>query len=452
MKRLGLVLFLISACTASVDAPGTGDDDGGGGGGGGGGGPGAGNDTVRFRVTTIHDERGDAIDFATGEPVHTHAGPTAQLGNEDCATVYKHAYLMDAAAPKFGRETAPNPLAWNIEADGAAEYRVRGAGDTTVVDWTGVEGTAIALHRDTLADGMYFLDVRVDEAVATTCFDLHLLAAPIEVSAAQRDAAGLTGMTLPAVSPFSQLFGASPTPAFTQRFVHHTAEPVTLVIDVAKPGGTFMRRAVDDFVVASTGAVSILCTRDSDSYFSDDPRCWDLSEVPDPADNVASGPLASGAWTLAVIDEATNAPAANCTISGLRASCQLAPRATTAASQAYRIVLSASELVDLQPRSDGSYGEITIGGKTFTGRVLEVVERCAEFVERTRNGVTTVTCTSVVRYSRIDALDQAKIAFDPITFALATATSPTLPAAPIASTGAPAYVWDAGDADLPGPQ
>jgi hypothetical protein len=448
MKRLGSILFLISACTASVD-PTAGDETGGGDDGGG---PGAGNDTVRFRITTIHDERADVIAYASGEPVHTHAGPTAQLGTESCTAVYKHAYLMDAAAPKFGREVTPNPLAWNIEADGDAEYRVRGANDEAVVDWRAVEGSTITLYRDTLASGSHFLDVRVGDAIATTCFDLHLLTAPLEVQAAQPDPTGLAGMSFAAVSPISQLLGSTATPAFTQRFVHHTAEPLTLAIDLAKPAGTYMRRAVDDFVISRTTQVGILCSRDSDGFESGDPLCTDTSAVPDPVDTVGSGPLSLGTWTLAVIDEATNAPAANCTINALRATCQLAPRATTAASQVYRVVLSVSELAQLQPSSTGPYAEHTIAGKTFTGRTLGTVQRCGSFISETKFGVTITSCTSAVEYTRINALDQARLSFDAIPFALATSASPALPAQPIASPGVPAHVWDAGDADLPGPQ
>lgn len=451
MKRLGSILFLISACSASVDAPG---GSGGGDDTGGPGGPGAGNDTVRFRLTTIHDERNDVIDYATGEPVHTHAGPTAQLGTEDCTPVYKHGYLMDPAAPKFGRESAPNPLAWDIEADGAAEYRVRDASEATISDWRAVEGESIALYRDTLGGGggMHFLDVRVGEAVATTCFELTVLAAPLEVKAAEPDATGLAGMTLAASSPFSRLFGTTPTPAFVQRVVHHTAEPVTLVIDVAKPVATYMARGVDDFVVASTTPLGLLCSRDSDGFESGDPLCTDTSEIDDPLDFVRSGPLANVTWTLSIIDEATNAAAANCSVSGLRATCQLAPRATTAASQAYRIVLSVSDLMDLQPSSTGPYAEHTIAGKTFTGRLLGNLQRCGSFVTTTKFGVTITSCTSVIDRMRINALDKATLTFQPISFALATATSPSLPALPIASAGVPAHVWDAGDADLPGPQ
>jgi hypothetical protein len=442
MKRLGSILFLISACTASVEDPsnGGGDDDGG---------PGAGNDTVRFRLTTIHDERGDTLDFSTGEPVHTHAGPTAQLGGETCTAVYKHAYLMDAVAPKFGRETSPNALAWNIEADGAAEYRVRGAGDATVVDWTPALGSSIALHRDTVGNGSYFLDVRVGEAVATTCFDLQLLAAPLEVQAVKTD---LANMTLAASSPISQLIGtATTTPAFTQRFVHHTAEPVTLVIDLAKPSGTFERRRVEDYVAVRTVVTSVLCSRDSDGFESGDPLCSITTPLADPADEVFAGPLASGNWTLSIIDEATSAAATNCTVAGLRATCQLAPRATTAASSAYRIQLSVNGLTDLQT-GDVPYAEHTIASKTFTGRVHDTQQRCSEFKNTTKFGVTITTCNSYVESVRIEALDRARITFQPIPFTLSTSTSATAPAAPIASPGVPAYLWDAGDADLPGPQ
>lgn len=448
MTKLGSILMVVlSACTAAVDDPA--------GGGGGGddtgedGGEGAGNDTVRFRLTTFHDERGDQIDFTSGEPVHTHAGDAIMLGGSDCPDVYKYAYLMDAAAPAFGKETAPNPLAWKIEARGDAEYRVRGADDAIVADWAPVDASTITLHRDLITEGRYLLDVRVGEAMATTCWIHHPLAAPLEVQPVQAD---IAGMTFAANAPLSPLLGATGAPVFSQRFVHHTSEPVTLTIDLAQPTGAFMRRAVDDFVVSRTGASGVLCERDSDGFSSGDPLCTNTTPIADPPDSTTSGVLTTGTWSLAVVDEATTAPAANCTIADLRATCELAPRAKTAASQRYRIVASARALTELAPSTQGASAEHVIAGVRFTGRVLETVQRCSQFKATTKFGVTIVTCETFVEYTHIQALDQARIDFDAVAFAFAASPSAALPPSEIAAPALAPYTWDTGDADLPGPQ
>jgi hypothetical protein len=453
MKKLGSMLVLVSACSASVD-DGNGGDDGGGGDAGmvDEGGPGAGNDTVRFRLTAFRDERGDQIDFSTGEPVHTHAGSALALGGTDCPDVYKYAYLADTTAPKFGKETSPNPLAWKIEAKAAAEYRVRRGDESIVVDWRAVESSAIELHRDTVSSGKYLLDVRVGQAVATTCMIFHPLAAPIEQQPAEADASGLAGMTFAAGAPISQVLGPTSVRAFSQRFVHHTAEQVTLAIDVPQPTGTFVARAVNDFVVSRTGASGVLCSRDSDGFESGDPLCTDTSPVADPADQGASGVLASGTWTLQIVDEATGSAATECTISGLRATCQLPARAPTGAAKAYRIALSVQNIVQLAPSTTGPYAEHTLAGRTFTGRILETVQRCTQFKTTTKFGVTITTCETFADYTHFHALDQARIAFDAVPFQLAASPNPSLPPTPLAVNGVAPYVWDTGDADLPGPQ
>lgn len=452
MKKLGSILFLISACTASVDNMGPSGGDDGDGDGDGDGGPGVGNDEIRFRLTSVHDERADQINFATGEPVHAHVGPTVQLGGADCPDIYKHAYLMASAAPQFGGETAPNPLAWKIEAKGAADYRVRAGEEETVLDWTAVDGAAIELHREVVTSGKYLLDVRVGESVATTCFILHPLAAPLEMQVAGPDTTGLPGMTFAASSPISQLFTGAAVPVYVQRFAHHTAEPVELAIDVAKPTAKYERRAVDEFVNAKTVTAAVTCS----DYRGDlgEPLCNDTSPIPAGTAALVAGTLTSGTWSLQVIDEATNAAATNCTVTALRATCQLPARAPTAASQRYRVVLAVAYLPELAPfgTAGGAIAEHTLAGQPFTGRILETLQRCAQYVEVTKVGQTVVSCIKATHYTRMQALDTARIAFDAVAFSLATAPSATLPLVPLAPQGAPVYEWDAGDADLPGPQ
>ena len=447
IKKLGSILFLISACTASVDDMGPAGDDGDGGGDGD---PGVGNDDIRYRLTSIHDERADQIEFSTGEPVHTHAGPTVKLGGSDCPDVYKHSYLMTRTAPQFGREAAPNPIAWTIEAKSAAEYRVRTGDDAAVLDWTAADGDTIELHRDVLTSGKYLLDVRVGASVATTCFILHPLAAPLEMQPAHPDAAGLPSMTFAAASPISRLFTGESVPVFTQQFAHHTAEPVELVIDVAKPTAMYNRRAVDEYVPQTVQEIVMCSNADGDLG---EPVCNDTSPIPAGTAQVGAGPLTSGTWSLQIFDEATNAAAASCTVANLRATCKLAARAATAASQRYRVVLSVTYLPELAPfGTGGTIAEHTFAGQSFTGRLLETLKRCAEYKEVTKFGVTIVSCIKQTHYTRIQAIDTARIAFAPVAFSFASSPTAALAPLQLAPQGVPAYTWDAGDADLPGPQ
>ena len=81
---------------------------------------------------SVKDERGDAISFASGKPIHTHAGPVVDLGGIGCPDVYLYPYLLEAAAPPWGGETSANPLAWRLAiTGGTAQYRVRGDDGTS---------------------------------------------------------------------------------------------------------------------------------------------------------------------------------------------------------------------------------------------------------------------------------------------------------------------------------
>lgn len=442
MKILTMVLFT-AACSASTDSGPGGDD--------GPGGPGVGNDDIRFRLTEVHDERVDQIAFDTGEPVHAHTGPVAQLGGADCPDVYKHLYLMDATAPQFGRETEPNPLAWDVDARGPAEYRVRGAGEAPVLDWTPVDGDRIELHRDVVSAGKYLLDVRVGDSVATTCFMFHPLAAPLEISSPAADATSLTAMTFAAAAPFSRLFADEPIRVFSQTIVHHAAEPVELAIDVTKPIASYQRRAIDQYVVAPAITHATLC-EDANGNSSSDPVCVDMSVPSAASDEVVASALATGTWSLQVIDEATQLPAPNCTITGLQARCKLAPRAATGAAQRYRAVFSVANLADLSPFGAGPVAEHTLLGLPFTGRVLDVQKRCAEFKSVTHQGGSILSCIKETHYTRIQAMDTLAVAFEPTRFTLTAAAAADLPATRIEMMNVPAFTWNAGDADLPGPE
>jgi hypothetical protein len=434
-KHLFSVLVLITGCTAAVETTSgddvAGDDEGGGGGEGGGVANGF------FKTTTMHDERFDTIDFATGEPVHTHAGPTIVLGGATCPDVFKHSYLMET--PKFGREASANPIRFALS---AKEYRVR-RGEDVIADWSPVTDAALTISRAMLGDreGMYFVDARTGDKEQTACWSHHPLAAPVEVQPAQPDPTGLAGMKLTTNSPISRLLDpAADTRVFTQRFVHHTAEPVTITLDVTAPAATYARTAVEDYVVSSTGNAGVLCARDSDDYQNSDPICTLPNEMPVAQKSIRNGTLANATWSMQILDEATGAPAASCTIANLHATCQLAPRETTGAAQHYRIELAMRNAAELAPALTGPYAEHVIGAQDFTGKRLEVARRCAQFVQTTKFGVTIVSCSTFVEYTHIQALDTAQIMFG---------------AMPITINGtsynAAAYLWDAGDDDLPGP-
>ena len=473
MKQLITTLFLVSACSAAVDdelpADGGAADDGG---------PGEMTEsaTVRFLFTTVRDERGDAIDFSSGEPVHVHAGPEVTLGGSACPDLYKYSYLTSRSAPPFGGETAPNPLRWQVELKNtesldvaASAYRVRTAGGEPLSEWRPlplVDAIAtIDLVREDIPalgerEGELFIDIRtVDtagvEAITSACWVHHPLAAPLEVQQARFAIAGLIEMGFAQQSPMSRLF-APGVRVFSQRIVQHTAEPVTAEIDAATPVATFAVRAVDDYVEVPGGATNFLCASDFDGFESDDPMCNEIPPAVNPPDKMTSGALVNAKWTLQVIDEATALPV--CTVSGLRATCPLPARAAGDAAISYRVELWMRDGGELAPSPTGPFAEHTLAGATFTGKLISDTPRCTLKADRVfSNGTTATFCKSFVRDVRFHALDQARIMFAPQPFALAVSPASTLPptAPPHVTTATltvPATTWDAGDDDLPGPQ
>ncbi|MDQ3369150.1 MAG: hypothetical protein M3680_27305 [Myxococcota bacterium] len=466
-------LLLAAACSAAVDGtPGGGDDAPGDGTG-----PGA----IGFLETTVRDERGDAITFTTGAPIHAHAGPTITLDGTGCPAIYKHAYLLDEGGPALGGETMPNPLHWQFELRELAAidltrsaYRVRTTDDTIVLDWTQLPAhedgvVTLALHRGGtipiaalgVHDGALYLDIRtVDragvEAVTSACWEHHPLPAPLAFEPARAEPGGLAAMSLVAGSPISQLLSpAHEVQVFGQRFVQHTAEPVHVVFDISQPSATFAKRIVDDFVVVASSNAGYTCGDPAEPVT--DPRCDD-TPLSDPPDATVAGALTTGRWTVGVLDEVTGTPFAGCAITGLRATCAIPARSPDQPPRAYRIVIAARELAELAPAATGPFGEHVVAGLGYTGLAPQATSRCKLLRSRIlADGSIRYFCGIHNDFARVVALDHARLAFTAVQFDVQTAPTPAMTPAPPAHVPAayaviPPFVWDAGDADLPGPQ
>jgi len=173
---------------------------------------------VTKRPSPFVDERGDRIDFTSGEPVHDHLGDEIDLAAEGCAPVYKYAYLADAA-PVYGRELTTNALRFHVNVEdtkvAAVEYRIRLQEGLVVRDWAPVEGSrgeyAFTVHRDgdLLSHyEIYRIEVRARdwaglEDVTSFCMEYEALAAPLDI-ASPAIATGDDGLgtgTLAAKSP-----------------------------------------------------------------------------------------------------------------------------------------------------------------------------------------------------------------------------------------------------------
>jgi hypothetical protein len=416
---------------------------------------------------SIKDERGDQIDFSTGEAVHTHAGAAVDL-TTGCPAVYKYAYLEDQTAPMYGREVAPNPLAWQIKVSDStpldsmdSAYRVRDASGTVLYDWTSISPDAtgvytVSLFRNkipqlgTEASQMH-LDVRFrdsfgNESTTSACWDNHPMAAPVEIGAlATNDT--FFGYTLAADSPISYLL-KSGLVVYTQDIYQHAAEPVSFKIANTMPAVHYTMTGVDNMVGDVPVSMSVACTDLNDA------KC-DTSAPADPADKIDSGTLNAN-WAKAVVDATTGHTV--CYDPGVGTPCTLPARTASEAPHHYWLYFELHDQTQLAPPGlvfdDSAYGEWTFKGVTYTGLApANPVTKCSRTFQKVINGNTFYSCVQQITYSEIRALDKATLAFPTLTetFETSPTSDGTLEAVTYAGTALTiaAKTWNAGTDVLP---
>jgi hypothetical protein len=426
---------------------------------------------------SVLDERGDQIDFSTGEPVHTHAGPSIDLST-GCPAVYKYAYLEDQTDPQFGRQTAINPLQWNVTSqvgsldDSATQYRVRLDDGTVVLDWTAAAAPddnglyTVRLYRNVvrpLGDhtgkmwvDVKFVDTQGNETVDSACWENHPMAAPLEVQPLATNA--LFTWSLPAHSPIStaivtasldataeEQVGAS---VYEQTIVQHTAEPVTLHLDHGAITGTASMTAYYTTLAVSETAASINCTTDPSA-------CLGHSSAPTSTAST-SGAL-TATWNMHVVDAATGAivchnpdgAAPSSAITG----CVLPARGANEAPHTYKLIVAMSDAQSIDPdttltKAVAEQNIATTAGTTmsFTGSIISGWTNCVIHETPTGN-----LCTAQIVYNYVTALDLSELQLAPVQLSVETAPDSTAAVEPIGAYATPslsigAESWNAGDA------
>ena len=429
---------------------------------------------ITLQPSKLRDERGDTVDFSSGEPVHVHAGAEIDLAGAPCPAVYKYGYLMDASAPQYGSAATPNPLAWKLTiADTKLDptskaFRVRTDANQTMINWTPMPAPdAVGVHRIELTrsggaypiaalgtrSGRFYIDVRARdwnglEANASYCFDHHPLAAPVAVQPLH--GAELFSMSFAGDSAFSKFLNldGSRGDVITQTIVQHVAEPVT--IEWSATGGalqyskTFLYDYVIDYIFqpinCPTGTTDSRCR-----VFTDPAHTAPTTETGSvtPAYKV----VVRDGVTGDVIHASTNAQIVF----------QLPGRGTSEAAHPYVITLTSGGWADIRPPDLFTYlgetvGEFTLLGKKFTGVApfASPGVSCSQILN-TGYGP---QCLYLEQHYRISALDRVTLSVAPFTATVKTgANSSALSAAPyIAATALTSgtLAWDSGDDDLPG--
>lgn len=411
---------------------------------------------------SLEDERGDQIDFSTGEAVHTHAGAAINLGGTGCPSVYKYAYLEDETAPAFGRQTTPNPLAWQIQVSDStgidsmdSAYRVRDAAGHILYDWTSIQpdssgSYAVALYRNKIAAlgtqlGHMFVDVRFrdgfgNESTTSACWDNHPMAAPLQIGAFSRGE--LFGWTLAADSPISRLMsdGIFSTTVFSQSITQYGGEPIVINFSVPAFSMPYTLAAVDNIVAQPPVSTSYTC---SPSYAN----C--TTTVPaDPPDRNTSGAVSSSEFEFSVADNAHSSSA--CYGTGSVFSCTIPARTSASGPLHYTLTLRLRDLSELQPFNEialAVYGEYTLLGLTYTGQQpANVATTCTSAA----NG----QCVQTTTYTEFRAADRITLQFPALTQTISTTLDAGQHWDPVPyATGAltlPAKTWDSGNDVLPG--
>jgi hypothetical protein len=421
---------------------------------------------IALQPSIVYDEQSDVIDFSSGEPVHTAGTVTVDLGGEGCPVLRKYAYLMDASVP-YGKRTAPNPLAWHFKLDdtrmGTASpmFRVRTT-SATVQDWKNIpspdadgiytveltrNGGANAIPQIGTVSGDYDLDILAtdwsgNQTTKTWCWDNEPMQPPVEVAPMVKG--GLFSLSFPNDTPAAQLIApGGAVELATQTVTQLTGDPTTFSWSAQATAIQYGKRTFDDYIVEEK-AEQFFCLNGTAS----DPRCatsW-------------SGPAAAGyatvigaltpKITIAVIDLATNQTIADGT--GLTSSATLAVtlpgRAAGAAPHAYKIVVRAAAMSELQPPSLGTaFGDYAFEGLFYVGEPAQAAGvHCSSMVQ-TQWGP---ECQQVAYHYRVSALDQVTLGFTLGTSMMQNGWPPSYNAAAW-STGS--VVWDSGNDDLPGP-
>ena len=440
---------------------------------------------VQLASATFHDERGDQIDFSSGVPQHTHAGPIVSLGGTTtCPDVYKYAYLMDANEPMFGGETSRNPLAFEFNVQEPTKldavnsaYRLRGSDGTPLLDWTTLPAADdngaydIALYRrgDSSIpalgtyEGQLTLDVRVRdwagrEADLSTCWIHHPLAAPLQVWPAEPGS--IAGLSLSPHTPLAVLFNAPTSNTVPSLFdvpiVQQTSEPIVLSLTVPELTGSFAETTIATSKATATNGPEVSCPLTCpggvkiNCYVSpsDDPRCFGAAN-PTTTTSSYAGPVSSYNEYTTLVDDVTNEPMPfSHTLDGF-----VIPGRTAAdPPHGYHLVEGIATLGGLQPVRAQDY---SLPGASFTGTASTGAPTysCNSLVVTPTSSGFLGACASYSTFEAITAVQTLSVSFKPVAIQFSTAPTaantaipvPYLPDGALTATG---IFWDAGKAGL----
>ncbi len=261
---------------------------------------------------------------------------------------------------------------------------------------------------------------------------------PLTVSAprAATTPGSLFAMTFAADSPIVDVIvpeARGRIDVLEQTIVATTDDEIHLVLELARPTGTYWRVLVSDALPTGlTYTDRVLCA--ANNILTYDPRCE--PSAPASSEHARSGSITTAQWRLTLIDDSTHRPVGSCISGPNRLSCALPAKA----GASYQITVSAYGFADLWDGTAG-VGASTHGGVPFAGAFANMTEwRCTNFA----TSGSYQYCGTRNEFVRFTALDRARLDFDPITVKItANGTVTAMPS--------PALSWDPGNDDVPGP-
>lgn len=448
----------------------------------------------------IVDERGDQVDFASGEPVHTHAGEQVAL-DAGCPDVYVHGYLTGTARPAYGLEVADNPLAitfrvddmtaldrsslaYRLSVDGVAltDWRAAPLGPITatsaevplVLTSDGVDG--VPWLRD--GDGELHVELRASDqgghaAVATACLAYHALPAPLRFGAAVEatgagtvDALFMNEGLLNLQNVLELINGTDPGgPQLLARLpvTQQTSEPAHLVVSLADVALKFERFVEDNYVI--TNPRGVVCHKaggwagagtpvHNPASYCDGvgPDPGEPTLAPDePIDAAVTGMLATPALTLQLVELVDGTPTVvpGCTQPDGSLACDVPARAIGTPPRTFEVRARIGAIPELSTTGSGTVAiQVPAVGALYLGRTPNATRTWCRTVEDV--GGTWICQAQDMQL--VHGLREVGLStMTPLRFAPELAiTADTLAISPLAAPELAASTsWSSGEVDVP---
>jgi hypothetical protein len=385
-----------------------------------------------FASTTIADEKADTFTFVDSEPIHTHAAAPVTLEPEACTGFSKFGYLMDEAAPAYGKENVRNPLTWRATGNVgvaldpvASRYRIETTAGAVVKEWAALPTAAVKgdftlefpITRAEVGSTQGGIRLVVDvvdwagrKKSVSACWTQTIMAPPLDWTLLKVSSAGprgLGGWTL-AASPFSTLInGTEAVNVFESTVVNGTSDAVTVTFTLPTVSASYQGKAMNKDRVTTDSTDTYECEN------TDEPLAGNCLGAPAVVERptAQNGAIADLEWSMSVVDPLTGLQSVACVRSGARAATCALPARTASNKSTVVVVASLARLQGIAP-AVGTIAEFQAGSFQYTGTAPENFQYCSTVkigAQIGGTGIRTRSCTKSYVVSNLTYLTKATV-------------------------------------------